>query len=83
MPARPRVGQVFEQERAPGIAEDRSTVVATGLTVKVPAGRFRNCIRTRDYAPIGNSTEHKVYCPGVGLVREEGAGAPLELTAYR
>ena len=24
MPAKPRVGQVFEQERAPGVAEDRS-----------------------------------------------------------
>ena len=30
MPAKPKVGQVFEQERAPGVAEDRSRVVAVG-----------------------------------------------------
>ena len=40
MPADPQVGDVFEQERAPGVAEDRSEVVQTGVEVAVPAGRF-------------------------------------------
>jgi hypothetical protein len=83
MPARPAVGDRFEQERAPGVAEDRSRVIATDLTVTVAAGTFRDCIRTRDYDPIGKSTELKVYCRGVGLVREKGANTLLELVSYR
>jgi hypothetical protein len=83
MPAKPKVGQVFQQERAPGVAEDRSTVVALGLRVTTPAGTFRNCIKTRDVAPLDNVTEFKYYCRGVGLVREDPPGGRLELVRYR
>jgi len=80
MPAAPKVGDVFEQERAPGVAEDRSTVLATGRTVTVPAGTFSDCIETEDFDPLGKSTMRKVYCRGVGLVREDyGNGHALEL----
>jgi hypothetical protein len=71
MPADPQVGDVFEQERAPGVAEDRSEVVQTGVEVAVPAGRFDDCIKTEDFAPLDNNREFKFYCPGVGLVREQ------------
>ncbi len=81
MPADPQVGDVFEQERAPGIAEDRSEVVATGIRVRVPAGTFRGCIKTRDFDPIGGGTESKYYCPGVGLVREEAEDEHLDLVS--
>lgn len=80
MPSAPKVGDVFEQERAPGVAEDRSKVLATGLTVTVPAGTFKDCIETEDFDPIGKTTQRKVYCPGAGLVREvEGTGGSVEL----
>jgi hypothetical protein len=71
MPADPQPGDAFEQERAPGIAEDESQVVATDQAVTTPAGEFTGCIRTQDYDPLGDVTEFKYYCPGVGLVREE------------
>jgi hypothetical protein len=83
MPAKPRVGQEFEQERAPGVAEDRSTVVAVGVAVATPAGKFSSCTKTRDFSPIDNVTELKWYCSGVGLVREQGAGALVQLVSYR
>jgi hypothetical protein len=83
MPAHPKVGQNFQQERAPGIAEDRSTVVAGGLEVRMPLRMFSDCIKTKDFAPLDNATEFKYYCPGVGLVREEGVGERLELVHYR
>jgi hypothetical protein len=83
MLARPRVGQVFEQERAPGVAEDRSRVVAVGREVTTPAGTFDDCIRTRDYAPLDKKTEFKYYCSGVGLVREEAPRVHLDLVRYR
>jgi hypothetical protein len=83
MPAKPTVGKVFEQERAPGIAEDRSKVVAVGLDVTTAAGQFDECIKTRDFAPLDNSTEFKFYCAGVGLVREKPADGRLDLVRYR
>lgn len=83
MPGAPEVGQSFEQERAPGVAEDRSTVVARGRTVTTPAGTFEDCIRTKDYAPLDKLTEYKLYCPGVGLVREDLEDGRVELVRYR
>jgi len=82
MPADPQVGVTFEQERAPGIAEDRSTVVEVGVDVTVPAGSFSDCIKTEDFAPLDKSTEFKYYCPTVGLVREEGQDAVSNLVRY-
>jgi hypothetical protein len=82
MPPRPKVGQTFEQEQAPGVAEDRSTVVATGLTVRTPAGRFTGCIKTRDVAPLDKKTEFKFYCRGVGLVRQQAPGTLVQLVSY-
>lgn len=83
MPATPKVGDEFEQERAPGLAEDRSTVVATGVTVTVPAGTFDDCIETEDLDPVDDVTEHKFYCSGVGLVREAfPAGGSLDLIEF-
>ncbi len=74
MPADPKVGDKFEQERAPGVAEDRSEVVDVGLEVETKAGRFDDCIRTSDYAPLDKSRELKYYCRGIGMVREEKPG---------
>jgi hypothetical protein len=83
MPADPKVGDAFEQERAPGVAEDRSEVVAVGLSVTTPAGRFDRCIETKDFAPLDGNTEFKYYCAGVGLVRERFPDGRLDLVRYR
>jgi hypothetical protein len=82
MPAAPALGQAFEQERAPGVAEDESEIVAVGVGVTTPAGAFSGCVKTRDYAPLDDVTEHKHYCPGVGLVREDPPEGRLELVRY-
>ena len=82
MPARPEVGQKFEQEKAPGIAEDRSEIVAVEQEVTTPAGTFTGCIKTEDFAPLDNATEFKYYCADVGLVLEEPLGGHLDLISY-
>ncbi len=82
MPADPIVGQRFEQEQAPGIAEDVSTVVAVDLTLETPVGTFAGCIKTQDLNPLSQAIEHKHYCPEVGLVREEDADGFLDLVSY-
>jgi hypothetical protein len=81
MPAAPDVGAVFEQEKAPGIAEDRSTVLSAGETVTVTAGTFEGCIKTKDENPLDNATETKFFCPGVGFVREEFEEGDLSLVS--
>jgi hypothetical protein len=82
MPAEVEVGVEFEQERAPGLAEDRSKVVAVEQTVTTSAGTFSDCIKTEDYDPLGDVTEFKYYCPEIGLVREEPPDGSVDLISY-
>jgi hypothetical protein len=78
MPADPAVGMTFQQESAPGVAEDEATIVRTGSTVRVPAGTFTDAITVRDFNPLDGSRGTKVYAPDVGLVRD----GPLDLVSY-
>lgn len=77
MPATPQVGMKFQQESAPGIAEDEATIVRSGSTVSVPAGTFTETITVRDFNPLDGSRGTKVYVSGVGLVRD----GPLNLVS--
>ncbi len=79
MTAIPRVGDAFQQERAPGVAQDQSRVVGVGLTVTVPAGTFKDCIETEDSDPITKTSQRKIYCKGKGLVRESSKSETIEL----
>lgn len=84
MPPAPAVGAVFEQEKAPGIAEDRMTVLSLTESVEVPAGSFKNCLKTEDINPLdpNGHIEYKYYCPDVGFVLEEFEEGKLELASY-
>ena len=82
MPAHPETGDVFEQERAPGVAEDRSTVLAVDQTVVTPAGEFSGCLHVEDFAPVEGGTGEKYYCPGVGIAREVFDGGSLDLVEF-
>jgi hypothetical protein len=46
-----------------------------GITMKTPAGTFKNCVRTReqDLTDLDDVTD-KVWCPGVGLVFDSSDG---------
>jgi hypothetical protein len=78
MPASPQEGMTFQQENAPGVAQDQATITKTGRTVTVPAGTFQNAIVVRDFNPIDGSRGTKVYAPNVGLVVD----GPLDLISY-
>jgi hypothetical protein len=65
MPANPQKGMTFQQENAPGVAEDQATVMkVSGDTITI-----------RDFNPLDGSKGTKVYVAGVGLVRD----GPLDL----
>ncbi len=82
MPAQPEVGQVFEQERAPGVAEDQSTVLAVDQTIDTPAGEFSGCLHVEDLAPVEGGTGEKYYCPGVGITRDTWESGYLDLVSF-
>jgi len=77
MLAHPQVGDKYQQELAPGIAEDVARVVAKGLDVQVPYGSFHNCLRTVEFTALEPGVkEAKLYCPAVGFVRAASVEGP-------
>jgi hypothetical protein len=88
LPAEVRVGDTFYLERIPGVAEERFTVIAVDQTQTTPAGTFTGCVRTEEMhltdvpGLLGGPTEQKVFCPGVGLVREDFPGGYMELMPF-
>jgi hypothetical protein len=72
------VGSRYYQEVAPDVALDRSEHKRTGFSMRVPAGKFDNCLDVEETTPLEpDDIGHKIYCRGVGLVKDDD----LELTA--
>lgn len=82
MPGTFLLGSRYFQELAPGVALDRAEHVAMGLTITVPTEPpliLMDCVEvfeTTSLDPASKST--KRYCPGVGLVFDDG----LELVNF-
>lgn len=68
MPPYPKVGIAYQQEVAPGIAEDRARIIAQGETITVPYGTFERTIRVRDFNPLDGGSGEKVYAFGTNLI---------------
>ena len=68
MPPAPAVGMIFEQEVAPGIAQDMAEVKALGEATTTPAGAFTDTLRTLEWTPLESGTSTKIYARGVGLI---------------
>jgi hypothetical protein len=72
------VGIAFQQEIAPGIAEDQAQVIAVGERTEVPAGTFEDTATLRDGSPLDGGTGDKIYARGIGLIVD----GPARLTRY-
>lgn len=71
MEAHPKVGDTYQQESAPGVAEDRATVLSLAESLCVPYGCFSNVLETEEFSPLEPSVvEHKYYAPNVGQIKE-------------
>jgi len=81
MPGTFLLGSRYQQEVAPGVAEDRGEHTDMGLEVEVEAGSFSGCVEVMDTNPLGppGPGDRKVYCPGVGLTIDED----VELVDFR
>jgi hypothetical protein len=74
MPGNAQPGMSFQQEDAPGVAEDQATILRTA-TATLPDGRVVNTILVRDFNPLDGSRDTKLYAQHVGLIDD----GPLRL----
>jgi hypothetical protein len=69
VPAGPRPGMRYRQEYYKGQAEDNGEVLSTGELVQAPAGRYPNCLLTKDTSSTDvTSWEYKLYALDVGPI---------------
>ena len=79
MPGTVLLGARHYQEIAPN-AMDRAEIMADDVTMKTPAGTFKDCLRVEETSGIAPDEKgYKTYAPGVGLIQDED----LLLTGYR
>jgi hypothetical protein len=78
MPAKPHVGQSFQQESLKGEAEDRFRILDLATTVSTPAVSSQSAMLTEETTPLEPKVvDHKYYVRGIGTVKEQQvAGAP-------
>ncbi len=79
MPGTVLLGARHYQEIAPN-AKDRAEIIADDVTMKTPAGTFKNCVRVEETSGLDPDEKcYKTYAPGVGLIQDED----LLLAAYQ
>ena len=78
MPAHPTPGKPYRQEYSPNNAEDMAQIVAVNQSVTVPAGSFKNCVKTKDWSLLESGSEYKWYAKGIGVVQAKGTKGELE-----
>ena len=78
MLANPEVGDFYNQELAPGVAEDLASVRSLAATVHVGYGSFANALVTLDVNPLDPSVENKYFAEGVGHLLTTNADGEYE-----
>jgi Ca2+-binding RTX toxin-like protein len=69
MEADPKTGDTYGQEFAPGIAEDKATVLGDEFHTNTVYGNFNEVLKTKDFTPLEpGKFEHKFYAEGVGQI---------------
>ena len=75
MPADPKPTDAYRQEFWPGHAEDQGWVVSAHERRHVPAGSYRNVVRTYEWSRLEkNVVGLKFYAPGVGPIIDREIG---------
>jgi hypothetical protein len=70
MEADPKVGDRYQEESAPGVAEDRAEVLSRTDSGCVSFGCFDGILRTKNDSPLEPDViEEKLYAPGVGFIQ--------------
>jgi hypothetical protein len=79
MPGTILLGARHYQEIAPN-AQDRAEILADDVTLKTPAGEFKDCLRVDETSGLDPKDQtYKTYAPGIGMIQDED----LLLTSWR
>jgi Ca2+-binding RTX toxin-like protein len=77
MLAAPHVGDSYDQENAPGVAEDHAKVLSVNEAVTVPYGTFDHVLVTEETSPLTpDEIEWKHYAAGVGFLLTKDGASP-------
>jgi uncharacterized membrane protein YkoI len=75
MPATFLVGDKYVSEGHEAEAYEYTENMETGMTITVPAGTFKDCVRTREYSLKNPALiSDKFWCRGVGIVKDTSEG---------
>jgi hypothetical protein len=70
MMANPQIGQVYRQEYAKGVAEDKAKVLSFDESICVTYGCFDGVLETKEFSPLEPAVvEHKYYAEGIGQLK--------------
>ncbi|CUR60306.1 conserved exported hypothetical protein [metagenome] len=86
MLAKPRLGDGYLAEDAPGVAEDQVRILALDADVVVPFGSFRDAVLTQVASPLEPTRDERwSYVVGIGKVAaldHNGGDLVVELVSY-
>lgn len=86
MAARPRRGDGYAEEEAPGVAEDRATVLSLDESLNLTADSWTGLVEIERTTPLETGlVEHTFYARGTGPVLEEtvsGGSRRAELVEF-
>jgi uncharacterized membrane protein YkoI len=75
MPGTFNVGARYVSEGHEAEAYEFTENMEKGITITVPAGTFKDCVRTREYSLKNPALiSDKFWCPGVGIVKSTAEG---------
>ncbi|HPQ72306.1 MAG TPA: hypothetical protein PKW95_24515 [bacterium] len=70
-PGDPQIGDIFNPEGAPDLAEESAEIIEMGLDYSAPYGDFTDVIKVEEHDLLEDEVEWKYYAPNVGLIAEE------------
>jgi hypothetical protein len=84
MPDKPKVGDVYKQEHAKGVAEDCFEILDLDASVETPYVDSDEAMKTREFSRLERGVfSNKWFVPGVGMVRDEDADGFIELVSVK
>ncbi|MFN8454789.1 MAG: hypothetical protein U0401_08995 [Anaerolineae bacterium] len=82
MPARPKVGQVFNPENFPGVAYETDEILSLTEKTTTPAGPTDQGLLVKETLMDG-SIEHKVYAANFGIVEDRAEDEQVNLVLFQ
>ncbi len=69
MEANPKKNDQYDQENAPGVAQDQAKVLSLDKSATVPYGSFDDLLLTQESTPLDpKDVENKYYAAGIGFI---------------